>query len=152
MSIIRPGQPSDLRQLALLRHALWPEGSVEEHSGELQRILAGESPGILPYGILVAMGEDGGLLGFAEVNLRSYADGCDPARPVGYLEGWFVIEEHRRRGVGAELVRAAEDWARAQGCTEMGSDTWIDNEISQQAHEALGFEEVDRVVIYRKAL
>ena len=47
---------------------------------------------------------------------------------------------------------AAEEWARAHGCLEMASDTWIDNEESQRAHEALGFEVVDRCVNFRRAL
>jgi aminoglycoside 6'-N-acetyltransferase I len=34
----------------------------------------------------------------------------------------------------------------------MASDTWIDNELSQSCHEALGFEVVDRCVHYRKGL
>jgi hypothetical protein len=28
--------------------------------------------------------------------------------------------------MGTELLAAAEDWARKQGCVEMASDTWID--------------------------
>ncbi len=149
---IRPAQPSDLDQLALLRHTLWPDGTVEEHTRELEPILAGRPPGILPSMTLVATSEDGAIIGFADASLRSYADGCDPARPVGYLEGWYVRDEHRRKGIGAALVRAVEEWARTQGCTEMASDTWLDNELSQEAHEALGFEEVDRCVLYRKGL
>jgi len=35
------------------------------------------------------------LVGFLEVGLRSHADGCDPAQPVGYVEGWFVAPDHR---------------------------------------------------------
>jgi aminoglycoside 6'-N-acetyltransferase I len=68
------------------------------------------------------------------------------------VEGWFVQELFRNRGIGAELMRSAEDWARAQGCLEMASDAWIDNQGSQRAHEALGFEIVDRCVHVRKAL
>jgi aminoglycoside 6'-N-acetyltransferase I len=34
----------------------------------------------------------------------------------------------------------------------MASDTWIDNEGSQRAHEALGYEVVDHCVHYRKRL
>ena len=85
-----------------------------------------------PYVILVI--EEASLIGFAEVTLRSRADGCDPARAVGYLEGWYVAEAHRRKGCGAALLRAAEEWARGEGCMEMASDTWIDNELSQRAH------------------
>jgi len=131
-----------------MRHALWPDGSVEEHAKEIAAIVAGERVGVYPYVILVA---EGGV-GFAEVTLRSRADGCDPLQPVGYLEGWYVDEAHRRRGVGAALLRAAEEWARSQGCVEMASDTWLDNDVSQRAHEALGFELVDRVVNYKKRL
>ncbi|MBV9268338.1 MAG: GNAT family N-acetyltransferase [Acidobacteriaceae bacterium] len=101
---------------------------------------------------LVAQQSGGKLVGFVEVGLRSHADRCDPSQPVGYLEGWYVEAEFRRRGVGARLLAAAEVWAKQQGCVEMASDTWFDNPASQVAHEALGFEVVDRCVHYRKRL
>src|SRR5829696_1874096 len=138
--MIRPARTSDRNTLAAMRATLWPDGSREEHARELDALLRGEGT-VYPYTILVAEGPEGELTGFADVTLRSYAEGCDPSRPVGYLEGWFVRAEHRRQGIGASLLRAAEQWARDQGCTEMGSDTWIDNELSQHAHERLGFEE-----------
>ncbi len=102
--------------------------------------------------IFVAETESGLLAGFLEVGLRSHADGCDPRRPVGFVEGWFVSESHRRKGVGRQLLEAAEDWARRQGCLEMASDTWMDHALSQRVHEALKFEVVDRCIHYRKAL
>jgi hypothetical protein len=40
----------------------------------------------------------------------------------------------------------------ATGAREMASDTQIDNALSQQVHEALGFQVVDRCVHYRKPL
>ncbi len=57
-----------------------------------------------------------------------------------------------KRSLFDHLIGAAEDRARSQSCTEIASDTWIDNEPSQRAHEALSFEVVDRCVHYRKAL
>ncbi len=102
--------------------------------------------------ILVSEDENGELIGFLEVGMRSHADGCNPARPIGFVEGWFVREKFRNRGLGAELMRSAEDWARAQGCLEMASDALIDNEGSLRAHEALGFDVVDRCVHFRKGL
>ncbi len=92
------------------------------------------------------------MVGFLEVSVRSHADGCDPSTPVGYIEGWYVAPDCRRRKIGARLVAAAESWARDRGCLEMASDAWLDHLDSQRAHEALGFEVVDRCVHYRKAL
>jgi len=128
---IRLAQPSDLPHIALLRAALWPESSAEEHARELASILAGEVPGTLPLAIFVSQAANGALVGFLEAGLRSHADTCDPAHPVGYVEGWYVVESVRRQGIGAALLRAAEDWARAQGCTEMASDALLDNHASQ---------------------
>jgi aminoglycoside 6'-N-acetyltransferase I len=149
---IRLAELSDIPQLSRLREALWPESSAEEHAGELAQILAGKIPSILPMVIFVAAAPAGALLGFLEVGMRSHADGCDWSHAVGYVEGWFVLENARRRGIGAALLRAAEDWSRAQGCKEIASDTQIDNGVSQSAHRALGFEVAERAVLFRKSL
>ncbi len=151
-STIRIARPSDRDQLARMREALWPESSAREHAVELTPILAGQPAGLMPIVILVSQASDGTLTGFIEVGLRSLADGCNPSRPVGYVEGWYVAEKSRRQGIGTDLLRAAESWARDQGCIEMASDTWIDNQVSQRVHGALGFEIVDRCVTCRKGL
>jgi aminoglycoside 6'-N-acetyltransferase I len=149
---VRSAQVSDLKALVEMRVLLWPESSAEEQRGEVAVWLAGGMPGMLPATILVAADADGSPIGFLEVGLRSHADGCDATQPMGYVEGWFVREAFRGRGVGAELVRTAEEWARGHGCREMASDAPIDNAGSQKAHQALGFEVVDRCVHYRKPL
>jgi aminoglycoside 6'-N-acetyltransferase I len=149
---IRPARPSDCVQLARLREALWPDSSAEEHARELAPILEGKACLTMPLVHLVAEARDRTLVGFLDVGLRSHADGCDPSRAVGFVEGWYVAEDHRHQGIGRKLLAAAEDWARTQGCAQMASDTWLDNEASQRVHEALGFEVVDRCVHYRKSL
>lgn len=148
---VRAATLDDRTTLAQARAALWPDAPVEQHARELARMLRGDGVATLPLQILVAESA-GRVIGFVEVGLRSHADGCDPARPVAFLEGWYVVPEMRRRGVGAALVAAAEEWGRAHGCTEIASDTWIDHDVSQRAHEAVGFSVVDRCVHYRKAL
>ena len=146
---LRPARKEDRDALAQMRYALWPDGSLDEFAAEVEQILAATfSP--LPYAILIAEG-DRGPAGFIEVSLRSHVDGCD-THPVGYIEGWYVDERSRGTGVGRALVAAAEAWARAHGCTEMGSDALIDNLGSQAAHRALGYDVVDRCVNYRKTL
>lgn len=148
---VRLGTPADTEIVARLFLALWPDGALAEHRTEAASILAGTPPSTLPLVVFVAEA-DGNVVGFIEVGLRSHADGCDARHPVGFIEGWFVEPARRGRGVGRELMQAAEDWARSQGCREMASDTWIDHESSQRAHEALGFEVVDRCLHFRKAL
>ncbi len=135
-----------------MRHALWPDATAEEHARDVAPLLAGNPPGTLPAIVFVAEAPDGSIVGFVEAGLRSHADGCDPSHAVGFVEGWFVEPQHRARKIGARLLKAAEAWARDQGCREMASDTWIDHLDSQSAHEALGFEVVDRCVHYRKNL
>jgi aminoglycoside 6'-N-acetyltransferase I len=148
---VRKAVSGDLDAVVALRARLWPEISTEEHRREAGATLAGHPRSTLPLVIFVA--DDGGrVIGFVEVGLRSHADGCDPSRPCGFVEGWYVAPEHRGRGVGGALIRRAETWAEGLGCAELASDTWIDNEESQRAHAALGFEVVDRCVNFRKQL
>jgi aminoglycoside 6'-N-acetyltransferase I len=150
---IRPPVPGDLKALGKMRNALWPDSSIEHHEEELVPILVRKSPGVMPLVYFVAQdAASADIVGFVEVGLRSTADGCDWARAVGYVEGWYVVESHRRRGVGAQLIAAAENWAREQGCTEMASDTQIDNARSLEAHLRLGYEIAERSILFRKKL
>jgi aminoglycoside 6'-N-acetyltransferase I len=101
--------------------------------------------------VFVSAEPDGRLRGFVEVSLRASAAGCESS-PVGYLEGWYVESEVRRKGIGKALVAIAEEWARSKGCREMASDAVVENEVSHVAHGRLGYEEVERLVHFRKAL
>ncbi len=116
------------------------------HLAEMQGYLQDESA----VAFVVAR-PAGGLAGFVEVTIRPHADGCDTS-PVGYVEGWYIDADVRLRGLGRRLVRAAERWARERGCREMGSDCLLENEGSRQAHIALGYEERERLIHFRRRL
>lgn len=72
--------------------------------------------------------------------------------PVAFLEGLYVVPEARRHGVARVLVEAVEGWARERGCVELASDARIDNRVGRAVHRALGPEETERVVFFRKDL
>jgi len=152
---IRHVEPNDSAQWLALRGALWPEEGQESLASAVARFFTEPhpTPGLMPEAVLVAVEEkpDRRIVGFAEVSRRPYAEGCDSS-PVGFLEGWYVIPEHRRRGVGAALVTAAQKWARNLGCSEFASDALADNTVSAAAHLALGFEEVETIRCFRKDL
>jgi aminoglycoside 6'-N-acetyltransferase I len=101
--------------------------------------------------VLLALTANSVAVGFAELSIRNIVDGCSTDR-VAYLEGWYVVPESRRKGIGRALIHAAEQWAICQGCTEFGSDSEIDNDVSYAAHLRAGFEETGRVRTYRKKL
>jgi aminoglycoside 6'-N-acetyltransferase I len=126
--------------------ALWDDCPAEQQVREMEEILVSDTEEVF-----VAERSGGGLCGFVEAAIRSWAIGCE-ARPVGYVEGWYVDADTRRRGVGRALVEAAEEWARSRGCRQMASDAQIGNEISHQAHGAIGYEEVARLVLFKKGL
>ncbi len=132
-----------------MRLALFTDAMPEEEADEIGRFLSGAVSPTL-HAAFVCPRLDGGLCGFVEVSIRPYADGCDTDN-VGYLEAWYVDADARGRGVGRALVMAVEEWAYAQGCRELASDTDLTNFDSQVSHGHLGFEEVGRIVQYCKS-
>ena len=143
---IRAYRDADWSEWRRMTIALFPEYSAEELERGMREFRARSDADVF-----VAEREDGSLAGYVEVGSRSYADGCDTS-PVGYIEAWYVDPDVRRTGYGRALLEAAEDWARRQGYSEMGSDARLDNELSHAAHRRAGYAEVDRVVQFRKAI
>ncbi|MBQ6383988.1 MAG: GNAT family N-acetyltransferase [Clostridia bacterium] len=146
--MINPCQASgaDASAVAALACELWPEHSAEEMTEETVSLLAREDAAVFLYR------EQGEGVGFAQCQLRrDYVEGAETS-PVGYLEGIYVCEGMRRRGIARRLLSACESWARARGCTEFASDCGLDNTDSQSFHRAAGFEEANRIVAYVKKL
>ena len=144
---IRPLAEGDLEEWLRLRKLLWDATDEEEHKDEMVGIIEHADTQF----VSVADAGDGNLAGFLEASIRSQAEDCDTEQ-VGYLEGWFVDESFRQQGIGARLVRSAEDWARSRGCTEMASDAELGNTVSINAHAKLGYTETSRLVHLRKEL
>lgn len=141
---------AQLKEVVELALKLWPSYELvelrEEFEEEFRELLGN------PNAAVLLAEEAGEKVGFAQVELRTdYVEGTS-SNPVGYLEGVFVTEEFRDKGVGRKLVQAGENWAREQGCREFGSDASMDNTASQAFHRSVGFQEVNRIVCYVKKL
>jgi aminoglycoside 6'-N-acetyltransferase I len=144
--IVRAMAARDRAAWARMRGALWPDEGLQAHDEAIEEILRSADA----WGF-VAETPDGTAVGFAELALRKYANGCD-ARPVPFLEGIWVEAPFRRQGIGARLMEHIAAFAAAGGFHEIGSDTPIDNRAAQVAHLAWGFSETERVVYFRKLL
>ena len=131
-----------------LRLALWPHHGQDEHATEMASFLAEPSR----FAQYMAYKDSRLPVAFVEIALRhDYVNGTSTS-PVAFLEGIYVVPSSRRQGIARSLVNVAESWARGQGCSEFASDASIDNVASHKMHRALGFEESERVVYFRKSL
>ena len=139
-SIVEEDHPAWL-QIAL---TLWPDCPAAIHEHEMRHLRG-------PEGEVFVAAVDGELVGFVEVSVRTFAEGCHGGK-VGYIEGWYVAEAYREQGVGRKLIDAAEAWARQRDCTEMASDTEPENVGSRAAHVKAGYAEVGTCVHFRKGL
>jgi aminoglycoside 6'-N-acetyltransferase I len=145
---IRVGNEEDKQNWLSLRKELWPEVESSLHLVEIESMLAKSDKFI----VFFALTKKDEMVGFLEASIHEdISDGCE-IKNIGYIEGWYVKPEHRRKWIGKALVKAAEYWSLEQGLDEIGSDTGLDIFQSKKAHIALGFKEVDRAILYRKKL
>ena len=154
---VRIAGPEDMDALVALGLQLWPENTPETMRAEFTDTLQDS------FACFFLLYDHTGLhstephcyaepVGFAQAQLRhDYVEGTHTS-PVGYLEGIFVKEIYRRRGYAGVLVRACEDWAAKQGCTEFASDCPLENTVSYAFHRSMGFAEANRIVCFTKKL
>jgi aminoglycoside 6'-N-acetyltransferase I len=145
---VRLIEPRDRQAWAEMRAALWPDADRDELAHETLAHFSGKP---LADAVFLCEGVDSAACGFLELRLRAYAEGC-LSSPVPFVEAWYVAASARHRGAGRALMQAAENWALVRNFSEIASDTTIDNAQSQEAHAALGYEEIVRLVAFRKRL
>ncbi|MGN0432409.1 MAG: aminoglycoside 6'-N-acetyltransferase [Lachnospiraceae bacterium] len=144
--IIKKAAVEDAKAVAGLAIQMWKSNTIEELTEEFCDYINKGS-----CVVFIAL-LDGCAMGFAQCGLRhDYVEGTDTS-PVGYLEGIFVTEEYRNRGVAKDMLKACQEWAKEQGCTEFASDCELVNEGSLKFHLKMGFEEANRIICFTKKL
>lgn len=142
--MIKKATNEDAVTLAKLAIQMWEDNILEELAEEFAELVRSEEAACF----LKYVKDE--AVGFAQCQLRhDYVEGTDTS-PVGYLEGIFVTEKFRHVGFAKELLLACEDWAKAKGCTEFASDCELENTESLKFHMAMGFEEANRVICFKK--
>ena len=144
--MIRKANMADLSVLTELALELWHDHAADKMYYDLGTIMTSdESVFFLAF-------EENIPVGFAQCQLRhDYVEGAETS-PVGYLEGIYVKEASRQHGFASQLMKACEDWARAENCMEFASDCEIDNTESLEFHLKLGFKEANRIICFTKQL
>ena len=144
--MIRKADRNDAPILGMLASRLWPHHDAAEMEEEMALLLEREDAAAF----LACEGEE--TVGFALCGLRrDYVEGTSGS-PVGYLEGIYMAEGYRGKGIAKALLSACEDWARTMGCAEFASDCELDNAASLRFHLNVGFREANRIICFSKKL
>ena len=144
--MIREARKEEALVLAQMARKIWGNDSVEEFKKEFEEFA--ENQNMVSFIIY----EDSNPIGFANLSIRyDYVEGCETT-PVAYLEGIYVDEKYRNRGYGRDLVKACEDWAKDRDIKEFASDCELTNLSSFAFHKAIGFEEANRIICFKKDL
>jgi len=144
---IRAANTTDKPAWLALRRRLRPALRDQQHERDWLQMM--EQRG--QRTTLLCVDGQGASLGMVEVSRRTQMEELG-SRPVAYVDALHVEPGQERESAAQSLVDAAADWAQTRGCRVLAADTSLDNQWEQKLHLELGFEEVARKVIYRRAL
>ena len=139
---VRVARIGDAAEIARLSGELGYPVSVDEMADRLAVLLplAGHHVAVVESGME--------LLGFAAVEIRTLLVSGRKAELMGLVVG----SDARRMGVGTALVRAAEEWSRAQGIDRMTVRSNTARKESHGFYERLGYTRAKSQHVYFKEL
>ncbi|HST07288.1 MAG TPA: GNAT family N-acetyltransferase [Gemmatimonadaceae bacterium] len=128
---IRPATADDALALARLLGQLGYPTDSDEIPARLQRLEA--RPGTT---VIVAENADG-VVGALTVHLFS---SLHTSEPVAWLTSVVVEEKARGQGIGAALVKRAEDWAAQHGATRVSLTSALRRTRAHEFYQDLSYE------------
>ena len=144
--IIKQATIENIAELVQMGISLWPHNEVDELKIELLELL--DSPNNVFY--LAKSESHNKYVGFIHMSKRNdYVEGSD-STPVGFIEGIYVEPDYRKNGVARAMYNTGIEWARSMGCSQIGSDIELKNDVSYEFHTKLGFKEVNRIICFIK--
>ena len=143
MTTIRPARTHDAAAIAALCGQLgYPAGRQQV----VVRLAAIESTRAAC--VLVVEDARGRVAGWLHVAEAAQLPGESDARILGLV----VAEAARGAGLGASLLRAAEDWARSRGAAQLRVRSRIERERAHGFYERAGYARVKTQAVFRKPL
>lgn len=130
---LRPFRPSDFQTLYEIDRSCFPPG-ISYSRQELKRFLSHQTSRTW----VAEVGD--AIVGFLIADRK-------PGQ-VGHIVSIDVVGKWRRRGVGAALMDAGEDWAKRQGLELVFLETAEDNLAAQAFYERRGYVKYERLENY----
>lgn len=136
----------NLQYLIELVLELWPDCDFNEEYEVYKNIITSATE------ICYLAREEEQYIGFIHLTIRTdYVEGATEF-PMAYIEALYVKPTYQRHGIGKLLLEAGENWARQKGCSQLASDTEINNSNAISFHQHTGFKEENRVVCFIKEI
>jgi GNAT superfamily N-acetyltransferase len=139
---LRPPRPADAPTLAALAGELGYPTSAETLLGRLAALHPTDAA------VIVSTDADDVPTGWCHVEMRRTL--VEPMSAL--ILGLVIGEGHRSDGIGAELLGAAEQWARARGCQRLVVATRVTRERAHRFCAREGFEVSKTSYFLTKAL
>lgn len=135
--IIRPATADDAEGMATVQNEIFAAGlrsAPTDQDTVMNHYIANQHR----IQCVVAVDDDGGILGFQSLQLSTGDN------PYGIAKGWGIIGTHvspraARRGVGSALFRATLAAAQDHGLRDIDASIGADNALGQAYYEAIGF-------------
>ena len=135
---------NNLNEWTNLAIMLFPDSSFDEELDFHKKVLTSKKE----VGLLYQ--KDNKYVGFMNLSIRSdYVNGTDTS-PVVFVEAIYVLPDYRRQGIGKEFIEYAEKYAKQKGISQLASDCFTDNNLSENFHKSCGFIEKERVICFVK--
>lgn len=140
---VRRAEPRDVDDLTHLSAEL----GYASTDIEIRRRLE-ELAGLPDHAVFVAEAPEGGVVGWLHICLHHHLESGTFPEVVGLV----VAQEHRSSGVGAALLRAAEDWAREKGMEEIRVRSNVVRERAHRFYLRQGYDKVKEQAVFVKGL
>jgi predicted N-acetyltransferase YhbS len=141
MTCIRAATPSDASTISELATQLGYPTSADETVERLAALPADDT-------LLVATDEHDRVIGWIHVALVTTVQSGTRAE----IHGLVVDAMHRSEGSGAELVAAAEAWARLRAMPEIVVRSRSTRDRTHRFYERLGYAEIKRSHVFAKPI
>jgi len=140
---IRPAKRADAPRIAVLSSQL----GYPATAAQMRQRLLGVKPAS-QHAVFVADSPGDGVIGWVHVSRQPLLE----VEIRAEVNGLVVAEGQRSLGAGAQLLAAAEDWARKHGCKGMSVRSNVIRERAHQFYERHGYEHYKTQKSFRKPL
>src|SRR5690606_38952811 len=151
---VRPATPDDLMVVVELRLALVTEHADNIIYGRTRRDMRTRARQLYlsqlrsPREVTLLAEHGGSVIGILRCVDSVGHPLLHPDR-YGYISSVYVRPAARRHGALSALMRAAEQWCRERGLTELRLHNAADNPVSNATWEAFGFEIAEHLRVRR---